>query len=410
MGAGVRVTFRSRNGDIQGEHIAHVLPVRIGRAPSEDCRIAHPLVSQSHAMIELVGTDVCIRDLHSRNGTQNQRGEPLTPGEPVPLARLGNGFTLACLVEVSVTPLHIDAADAGPPLRIDGSQFDERLALNHASAGGAPGGLSPLPALSMAEPPPGYPIPRAPGRRSTPAPERPAAAPHGPSGYGVVDSLPGLAPVAGQFAPGANAMGAGAKLSNPSVSPAGASRNTGHLTMSIEMLALLGLRELGASLVPSVPLETTGDVARFLTKLHDLVEAFCRSFVLLREGYSKSVSLTELRRAEPRRKAKSESAERVAKVRDPAALAVALLDWRNQEFDAAETVRETLVDIAAHDAALTDAVLHGVKAVLDELAPEAIESASGGPSIGGMLGRHRALWEHYKTTYDELVEKVRRGR
>jgi hypothetical protein len=180
--------------------------------------------------------------------------------------------------------------------------------------------------------------------------------------------------------------------------------------MSNEMLALLGLRELGASLVPGVPLETTGDVARFLTKLHDLVEAFCSSFILLRDGYSRSVSLTELGRAEPRGKAKSESAERVGRVSAPAALALALLDWRNQEFDTAETVRETLVDIAAHDAALTEAVLHGVKAVLDELAPEAIESACGVPSLGGMLGRHRALWEHYKTRYDELVEKVRRGR
>jgi hypothetical protein len=181
--------------------------------------------------------------------------------------------------------------------------------------------------------------------------------------------------------------------------------------MSTEMLALLGLRELGASLVPGVPLETTGDVARLLTKLHDLIEVICRSFVPLRDGYSRSVSSTGIGPAEPRPKVRSESARRVRAARDAASLATALLDWRNQEFDAPDAVEEALAEIAAHHMALTEAVVNGARTLLDELSPEAIEKAAAdAPSLGGVFGRHRALWERYRARYDELADNMRQRR
>ncbi len=412
MGSGVRLQFRSRDGKVRGEHIARVLPVRLGRDASNDCPVAHPFVSQFHAILELVGSELCVRDLHSRNGMESVEGKRLPPGEPVSLAHLGHVFVLGNAVEIEVAPIDEDPAVVQPPSRMDGSQFGSRLAQGLLFDARISSGLAPLPALSLAEPPRGERQP-SPSRAvpATPAPERPMSPPLGPAGFGLVDSLPGLSPLPGQFVPAAKPVGAGSSRSDRPTAPAGASRNTEHLTISTETLALLGLRELGASLMPGVPLETTGDVARLLTKLHDLVEVVCRCLVPLRDGYARSVSSTGIGPAEPRARAWSESARRVRDARDPASLATALLDWRNQEFDAPDVVEETIADVAAHHIALTEAVLEGVTTLLDELAPEAIEKeAAEAPILAGVFGRHRALWETYKARYDELAGRMRRRR
>jgi hypothetical protein len=180
--------------------------------------------------------------------------------------------------------------------------------------------------------------------------------------------------------------------------------------MSLEILAMLGLRELASSLVPGVPLETTGDVARLLTKMHDIIETFCRSFIALRDGYVSSVSATELDCAKPRVKARSGSAQRVGAARDPASLAFAMLDWRNQEFDAPAAVEEMLLNVASNQAALTEAVLRGVRGLLAELSPEAIEKAAADqPGLAAVFGRHKARWETFKARYDAIAEHARRA-
>ena len=65
----------------------------------------------------------------------------------------------------------------------------------------------------------------------------------------------------------------------PAPAAGGDLRRTGHFGMASELLAFQGLRELAGSLVPGQPLETTGDVARLITKLHDAIEVFCRCFI-----------------------------------------------------------------------------------------------------------------------------------
>jgi predicted component of type VI protein secretion system len=101
----------------------------------------------------------------------------------------------------------------------------------------------------------------------------------------------------------------------------------------------------------------------------------------------------------------------VRAARDAASLATALLDWRNQEFDAPDAVEEALAEIAAHHMALTEAVVNGARTLLDELSPEAIEKAAAdAPSLGGVFGRHRALWERYRARYDELADNMRQRR
>jgi len=88
--------------------------------------------------------------------------------------------------------------------------------------------------------------------------------------------------------------------------------HTAHFALPLDSLALEAVRELAVSLVPERNLETTGDLARFVTKLHDLTEVFCRCFVPLREGHQQFIGSLDLQRA----------AEQRGRNASPAALAV----------------------------------------------------------------------------------------
>jgi predicted component of type VI protein secretion system len=183
-----------------------------------------------------------------------------------------------------------------------------------------------------------------------------------------------------------------------------------HLAIPTDALALAGLRELASSLLPGVPLETTGDVARLLTKLHDLVETFCRCFVALRDTHLQVASAAGIGEAS-RRMGGSQSAARVQTARDAQGVAAAVLDWRNHDFDAARAVEAVLVDVVAHQAAVIDGVMRGVDSLLAQLSPAAIEAdaqaqARGG--LGALLGQHRALWQTYEERFAYLADDGRR--
>jgi len=404
MSVGVRLRFRSRDGTLQGERVFYDLPVRIGRNSMNDCPVAHPFVSEFHATIDLLGGELCVSDLNSRNGTYDTNLVRLAPKRAVPLSRLGNTFVLGRIVDLAVEPFEQSPDIGGRPSSVHGSILGNGAALRMPPGLGGSPSLAPLPALSARDggAPPGAPFAPAPWG----APEGPSFNSRlplaDPARSALGQSLPDLPPLRGAY------DGHGAEppraAGGPGPSPERASRHTQHLSMSTELLALLGLRELGSSLLPGVPLETTGDVARLLTKLHDLVEVFCRCFVALREGSAQFIAYAEGEGPESRWQNRSASAQRVATARDPATLALALLDWRNQEFDAPKAAEDVLVRIVAQHAALTDAVIRGVEALLEELSPEAIESATkDGGAMGSILGRHRALWQAYKARYESVA-------
>jgi type VI secretion system protein ImpI len=178
--------------------------------------------------------------------------------------------------------------------------------------------------------------------------------------------------------------------------------------MTTETLALIGLRELAASFVPGVPLETTGDVARLLTKLHDALDVFCRCFVPLREGYAQFVSSMDLHRAASQRTLnRSPAALRVEAARDPATVAHALLDWRDQSYDAPDVVESIFADLMIHQVAIVEGVMRGVKALLDELSPESVERAFADENRSALFGHHRAIWKTYQQRYDEVANETR---
>jgi len=184
--------------------------------------------------------------------------------------------------------------------------------------------------------------------------------------------------------------------------------HTEHFAMALDSLALAAVRELAVSLVPERTLETTGDLARFVTKLHDLAEVFCRSFVPLREGHAQFVSSLDLQRAARQRGQRaSNSSIAVESAKTPEALALALLDFREQSADGPQAVESIFADLMIHQVALLSGLMQGVRALLSELSPDAVESATGHPDglgvdLGG--GRSKAVWAAYRERYANLAE------
>jgi type VI secretion system protein ImpI len=184
---------------------------------------------------------------------------------------------------------------------------------------------------------------------------------------------------------------------------AGGRAATGFLQgLTPEAMALAGLRELAGSLVPGAPLESTGDIARFVTKLHDTLEAFCRSFVPLREGHAQFMSSLDLQRSLRRTQQRSPAYLAVEAARTPEALAAALLDPKVKAFDAPQAVEGILADLMLHQLALLEGVMRGVRALIEELAPQNVESQVGG---GLSLARHKALWNKYVEIYENISEE-----
>ena len=377
----------------------HQLPVRLGRNAMNDCVITHPFVSDFHASIEMADGELCVRDLNSRNGLHDRNLSRLPAGRCIPLGSLGDTFVVGRAVEVEVEAFEAQVEiGERPPTSVHGAVLGNLDAMSM----GRPGGLASLPPLSMGGHAP--PAPLAP----LGGPQRPAYVPPGvgggPMGPGAIggmgQSLPMLAPLA--------SMPMGAPYAAPQAGPPGQSsgggnRNTQHLSMSMELLALLGLREFAGSLVPGATLETTGDVARLLTKVHDLVEMFCRCFVPLRDS-----RLGASRWA--RRMAGSKSASEIDHAVNPAAIAAALLDWRNQEYDGPEAVERILADVVVQQAALLESVMRGVGALLDEISPDTIERAvREDAGMGGVFGRYRALWQTFKERFEQVSREEQRA-
>jgi hypothetical protein len=207
-----------------------------------------------------------------------------------------------------------------------------------------------------------------------------------PLGESLLGS-PGAVPL-----PAPRAAAGGSRIGGP---------QTQHLSMSTELIALVGLRELASSLVPGARLETTGDIARLLTRLHDLVETFCRFLIPLRDASSRLPGA-------PRRSSASSTGRQVERTTDPAALAALLLDWRTRDDDSTRVVDELLADIVTRHAGLIQNVLGGIGALLAEISPDAIEtSVKEDAPMGAVFGRHRALWQAYRERFDEVTTESR---
>ena len=396
-------------------HKFGALPIRIGRNPLNDYQVRQLSVSSFHARIEDVDGKICIRDLNSKNGVFL----PDYYGASMPKRAAAD------------TPVDLQASGfqffLGPQLRIQIS-FDQAnsLGFRDLPASGSvlgnpamlldsppPGALSVPPGLGVGAPPAhGMPYGGPPAGPSGPPQQypgygAPSAMPYPGGPGGALPGLPGMpAPALGAPAGGYPAQG----YPPPQAQGLPAARRENNTQFfddfGSEALALQGLRELAASLVPNLTLDTTGDVARFITKLHDAVDVFCRCFIPLREGYTQFVSQLDLARVKaPKSAYHSEAYAAVADARTPDAVAAALLDFRDRSFDAPQAIEGMFADLMLHQMALLDGVMRGVRALLDELSPENLENQQGGGALGLGIGRHKALWQAYRQRYEDLSEE-----
>jgi type VI secretion system protein ImpI len=348
------------NGDPMGEpkRLA-ALPIRIGRNALNDFVLTHGGVSSFHARIDDIDGRLCITDLGSKNGVRLLTGGPtgfqLPPHQPFDLQPSGFQFFLGIYVRIQVG-------------------FDElREPLEHRGpmsfTGQVVGNAGVLLETPSVAPPAAVPPPRV-----------------SPSPY----------PAAGSSVPPPAAMSPGLP------GPGGRAATAFLQGLSAESMALQGLKELAASLVPGVPLDSTGDIGRFITKLHDALDAFCRSFIPLREGHAQFMSSFDLQRAMRRSVQRSQAYLAVEGARSAEELATALLNPKDRSFDAPQALEGILADLMLHQLALLEGVMRGVRALLEELSPENVENQVGG---GLSFSRHKALWSKYLEIYENVSEE-----
>ncbi len=391
----------------------HRLPIRVGRNALADFQLLHSFVSDFHALIEDIGGRLCVRDLSSKNGVYVRRTNGGVPERAAPQSSIDLGpsqfeFFLGAHVHI-----RIQFEQGVAPLSTRASNVSSSVLGNQAMLGavGDPGSWPPpqtgSPALHAAAPlpglpslPPGWdPAARLPLQR---AGSQPPSPPPPPPNFGGehVSSPP---PIPRGFEPAPQVTRHAVEASR------GGLAQTSMLTLSLDRMALQGLRELAESLTPGRELNTTGDVARFITKLNDTIEVFCRCFIPLREGYAQFVSSLDLQRAAMQRSVmRSPSYLAAESAREPAALAAALLDWRDRSMDAPVAIEGIFADLMIHQVALLDGVMQGVRGLLEQLSPENIEREAE-PQAAFTLDRskakYKAIWETYCQLYDQLAEE-----
>jgi predicted component of type VI protein secretion system len=393
----IRVTRDAQSQPV--EYRIAQLPVGMGRDAANAVQVNSMFVSGQHARIEEVKGRLFVRDLGSRNGTQVCTPDGVktrvASQAPYDLSQCGNEFFLGSTVRVQITSPEARALPQPAARERDASPRPVDSFLDLPARG--TGGLDDLPPLpggnAGAASPRGWPVaeraserpydgalslPPLPGeavRHGSPEPPRPTAARRG------------FEPVA----PGAGP---------PGRQPAGL--QTGNFQLTLETLALQGLRELVGSLLPGQTLETQGDVARLITRLHDAAEVLCRSLVPLRQSYLKFVSSMDLQ--------KSAHYERASMVldmaRDPAAVAATLLDFSEGAPEASKSLESSLNDLTLHQVAMLDGVMQGVRALLEELSPAAVSAAAEAKRSSMRLGgRQKDTWDEYCERYARLSDE-----
>lgn len=316
------------------------LPITIGRNPQNEFAVRHPAVSNFHARLEYHDGRPCIRDLGSRNGVY------VAPAVGGDLTRIPPNSP----VELSTLGdrFYLSA------LVLVQMEFLTSESCSHPTAPGAePAVLGP----------------------------RSRACEHS------------------QFAHAAQ----GRLLADPQVG-AECPPQSRYLNVSLDSLALQGLRELVRSLLPERQLETTGDIARLITKLHDVVDVFCRTLLPLRQGFEQFVSSLDLEMR--RRRRISPAAAHFEVAQKPEQVALALLDPREPSADAVRAAESLLTDLTRHQVALLEGVMQGVRALLDEISPEKIEAVLDERDSPELFGaRYRARWAEFCQRHQRLSDQ-----
>jgi type VI secretion system protein ImpI len=167
--------------------------------------------------------------------------------------------------------------------------------------------------------------------------------------------------------------------------------------MTPPQAALTALAELSQTLVPSgrAPEDVAG-VVTFARRLRDTLEVFLKCFCSLRDGYK------EFETGVVQRDRESMATDRVATAKDAKELADVLVG-PGAAPEAPRQVNDLFVQVMSHQVALLNGVMEGVKSLLVQLSPKALEEEFDrrGKKAGLFSNKYEALWKFYEERHGD---------
>jgi type VI secretion system protein ImpI len=399
LGLRLRVTDTRNNAMV--ERTFDRFPVRIGRNPLNDFQLDSGFVSQFHAVLELHGNALMLRDLGSKNGTLLRHSGKVPPHQLVDLGPSNYEFAISSLL-FQAFPMDV-LGETQATRRRAGSNLllgPEDPETQYLKAVGRPPAANVTQGTARLKAQ--YDAWRSSWTQYYQALCAEAQALDLPSRAALLDMVAASQPAASQE-PDFQRL---ASVVNPN---APASANRAGAGTRDEMMALQAVKELAAVYVAGGrPMEGASDVVKFLGKVQDVLDTFFKSFIPLRDGYKQFETKMEIKRkglgGDPRLGARVA----VETAKDPKELASRLLDWNDPSEDGPRTIESTFADLMIHQVAMLDGVMRGVKSLLKELSPSAIEQLlerkkSGGFSFGPF--RYETLWNLYKERHSDLADE-----
>lgn len=410
----------SRTGTTETRVFGH-FPVRIGRNPLNDLKLLPGFVSQFHAVLELHGESLWLRDLGSKNGTMLPSGRA-PAHEPVDLAQSDGQFSITALSFKAVVEDIGEVAPVRRPQRglllgglgAEQGQLAETMLADPAQMSFVAAEPAVAPAAPAIKPSEGtgslrtqinaYKASRATVARvlqtlasevtSLPKDQQQELLAWARDNFPNISEEPEFKRLLEHH---------GLTLDEPDAGAQG---------RRLEYIALQAVRELASLYNPrSAPIGNEAELVQFLTRVRDTLDMFFRTFIPLRDGYRQFKSDMDIREKTPYYNSPAGRAMgSVRRAKTPLALAELLLGPADDQMAAHKAVEGTFADLMIHQLALLSGVMKGVHALMQELAPSTLESvveqhrAKG--ETGWMFGpyRFRELWKTYVSRHGDLTE------
>jgi type VI secretion system protein ImpI len=386
MAFGLRLIIRDSRDGTTFDRTAASFPVRIGRNPLNDVQLDYPFVSQFHAVLELDGTVLTLRDLGSRNGTQIN-GQAIPGQQPIDLAPYQYQFGFG--------PLQIRAEPA---------QIAPEQSAGNRMAAAAQGNFAQT-ALVGAQDAVRVGRTLIEMRASVKAwndsftalretLER-AIAPLDPSVK--LQVIEGLFREYPELARHPDMHRLAASFGGSNLASAAASDDA---------LVAQAVRDLAHKYVPSQPMRTGAQAVAFVGKMQDALDVFFKAFIPLRDGHKQFETKMEIRRNTARPDGRQAADMTVRRTPDVATLAARVLDFTDPSSDAAKALAGVFADLMIHQVAMLDGVMRGVKQLLRELSPAALEALAEKKKLGGFGPfRFKSLWKLYQERHADLADE-----
>jgi type VI secretion system protein ImpI len=367
------------------------LPIRFGRNKLNDVQLEDGGVSQFHAVLEVHGGQLAVRDVGSLNGTVVQGVGRLPPNTPTGIGQVHGEFVIVSfLVRAQVVELPEEEPAREPYSSVTEHNVRPQESLQQR--------LDPLykqyrhawselfemlhDSLGMMD-----------------DEQRVSVCDH------LAKAMPGIT-----VEPDFN------NLRNPIPVEEGSIVST-KSPAAKSAVALQALGQLAATYFPNGThsLDTPEDLALFVQNLRETLDVFLRCFIPLREGLRALTTQLELPtgRTDAWAPPTNKAAPGVEDAITPEDLAAALLDWRRPKRpEARQSIEWVFADLMIHQMAMVTGVMQGVKSLLSELSPPAIERTledprknPGGLQIGPF--RYKQLWELYAVRHADLAQEDR---